>query len=390
MGKKLFKLIVLLALIVLVGRWLLQWEIRNSVDASIAQMRDVVSVRYDRLDVGFDGTVTVKRVQMNLPDSDAFSAYIQEIRVDMQSLPELVQRRFGGKAPEKLSVSVRGINANLDQFAESIESNVDCLDPLMQPSPWMLGFQEDSDLNFSYLYTPASRDLTVDVDVIARGAYELKTQIRLGDVAPNFKAARSLDLVRVNFDDIRLMQAWTSYCRARHDLSEEQLISGYMANLEALLNKQGLGLSDASESAFVGYMQDPGRIVLRWILNINLQEPPSAEEISELLFNRVEVEVAGVPVSPIFNQVEYKPAAPRAQMQPRVVEKAPELIEVDFEQLQDYIDKEVQLVTGDKITTGVVRKVGGAEVEIEVIKDGANHFSITFYRSRIDQILVQP
>ena len=390
MGKKLFKLIVLLALVAIAGRWLLQWEIRNSVDASIASMRDTVSIRYDRLDVGFDGKVTVKRVQVNLPNSDLFSAYIRQIEVDMQSLPELVQRRFGGSAPEALSVKVTGINANLENFAESIESSVDCLDPLKQPSPWMLGFQEDSDLNFSYVYNTPTRDLTLDVDVIARGAYELKTQVRFGGVAPNLKAASSLDLVRINFDDIRMMQAWTSYCSARHDKSPEQLVTGYMTNLEALLNKQRLGLTDASQAALKSYMQDPGRIVLRWILNIDLQEPPSSEEISEMLFNRVEVEVAGAPVSPIFKEVEYKPAAPRPQIQPKAVAKAPALVEVDFEQLQDYLDKEVQLVTGDKITTGVVRKVGGAEVELEVIKDGANHFSITFYRSRIDQILVKP
>ncbi|MDN3638200.1 hypothetical protein QWY82_05170 [Simiduia curdlanivorans] len=390
MGKKLFKLILLLALVAVAGRWLLQWEIRNSVDASIADMRDTVSIRYDRLDVGFDGKVTVKRVQLSLPDSDAFSASIQRIDVDMQSLPELVQRRFGGSAPEALSVKVTGINANLENFAESIESSVDCLDPLKQPSPWMLGFQADSDLNFSYLYNAATRDLTLDVDMIARGAYELKTQVRFGGVAPNLKAASSLDLVRVNFDDIRMMQAWTSYCSARHEKSAEQLVTGYMANLEALLNKQSLGLSEASQAALKSYMQEPGRIVLRWVLNIDLQEPPSADAISDMLFNRLEVEVAGAPVSPIFTSVEYKPVAPRPQLQPKIVAKAPALVEIDFEQLQDYVDKEVQLVTGDKITTGVVRKVGGAEIELEVIKDGANHFSITFYRSRIDQILVKP
>lgn len=390
MGKKLFKLLVILAVAALAGRWLLQWDIRNSVDSAIADIRDVVSISYDRLDVGFDGSVSMKRINIQLSESDAFSASIQNLEVDFQSLPALMQRRLAGKAPEKLSIKMTGISANLEEFAESVESNVDCLDPLKQPSPWMLGFRDDSDLNFNYVYDLSTRDLTVDLDLLARGAYGLSTQVRFGGVAPNFKAAQSLDMVRINFDDIRMIDAWKTYCTQRHNLSADQLVAGYMTNLEASINKQGLGLSDSSQAALNNYMADSGRLVLRWILNIDLQEPPTSGEIGQLFYDRLELEVAGTPVSPIFKQVEYKPVAPRPQMQPKVVQKAPEPLEIAFEALGDYIGKEVQLVTGDKITIGVVRKVGDAEVVLDIVSEGSNHFSITFYRSRIDKILVQP
>lgn len=390
MGKNLLKLVGFLLVLAIGGRWLLQWDIRNRIDQAIADMGDRVRISYERVDVGFDGKVSVKRIQIQSPDSDLFDAYIQSINVDMQSLPALIQSRLGSKAPEQMRIKLSGVNANLNQLAASLESNVSCMDPLRQPSLWMLGLDQDSDIELGYTYGAASRELTLDINLLARGAYELKTQVRLGDVAPNLRVVGSVNLLSINFDDIHTIETWRAYCARVHKLSEEQVVSAHIDAIETFLNYRGLSMPEATRAAYQGYLLDPRRLMLRWITNINLQAPPAPEVLNALLIDRMEVEVAGEPVSPIFNRIEPKRVPQPEPMRPAVAEKPQGPVEITFDQARDYIGRTVHVVTGTKTTTGVAIRVGESELVVEVIKDGTNRFSITFLRSRLDKILLEP
>ncbi|MBB3169652.1 hypothetical protein [Simiduia aestuariiviva] len=391
MGKTLFKLLLVLVALLLAGRWLLQWEIRNSVDDAIASVRSVVYVNYDRLDVGFDGTVVVKRITLNSNDEDGFNAFIQQIEVDLQSLPELFQRRLGGEPPERMQVRVTGVTANFGNLVETFERDVNCMDPAHQPADWMLGLNQESNLVFTYDYSAENRDLTLDLDVQVPDAYSLNTHLRLGNVAPNLRTAGTLDMVRINYHDVRSIDAWRTFCAKHHELSPEALVTQHVAAIENSLNYQGLSMTEAARSAYENYLLRSGRLKARWVLGVNLNEVPSLEVIEAMLVDRLELELAGTAVSPIFNRVEPKQRVTRtAPLQPKRAAPPPAPVEISFDEAREHIGRTVVIVTGAKEVQGQLLKVGESELVLEVVKDGTNRFSITYYRSRLDRILLQP
>lgn len=387
MGKKLFKLLVVLAVLTVAGRWLLEWDIRSQVDDMLAGVSEQVSISYGRLHLGFDGVITVNRIQVNSVEEEQYSAFIQKIAVDMDSLPALIQRRFSGDLPASLLVKIEGVNANINHAAAVAEVDVDCLNPERQPAPWMLGIDSDSDIILHYQYNPSARDLIVDLDMLVRGGYELDTQLRFGEVSPNLARVGSLDLLRFNFDDIRSVQAWTDYCTKRHQLDAEQLRAAHIAGVEKYLAYRGLALTEPARAAYAQYLQNPSRLTLRWLLNIPLDQPEAMQELPTRLRDKLEVEFAGSPISPIFVEREPLRDEPKV-VQPVEPEKPKGPVEISFDETRNYVGKTIHVVTGNKTTTGKVLKVGESELVVEVVKDGTNRFSITFYRSRLDKILV--
>lgn len=387
MGKKLFKLVVLVAVLLVAGRWLLQWDIRNKVDDAIADLSGVVYITYGRLSLGFDGVITVNRIQLNSADGEDFSAFIQSVEVDMESLPALVQQRFSRAAPESMTIKISGVNANLNHVAAAAEVDVDCTHPERQPAPWMLGIDADSDITLKYQYGAAARDLIVDIDLLVRGAYEFSTQLRFGEVSSNLQRMGSLDLIRFNFDDIRSMKAWSEYCARHHNMDVPALHAAHLAGVEKYLAYRGIGLSEPARAAYAQYLDNPERLTLRWLLNISFDEPQAPEVINQRIMDRLEVELAGSPISPIFIEVEPLRDEPKvvAPVQP-AAPKGP--FEISFDEARSYVGKTIHVVTGNKTTTGTVLSVGESELVVEVVKDGVNRFSITFYRSRLDKLLV--
>jgi hypothetical protein len=390
MGKTLFKLVVVLVVLLLAGRWLLQWDIKNSIDTAINSVSGAVHINYDRLEVGLDGKVVVKRITLNGPDESLFSAYIQRVEVDMQSLPELIQRRLGGQLPDKLRISVKGVTANLGNLAELSESAVDCMDPAHQPADWMLGLDQDSNWVIDYSYTPANRELTANFDIDVPGAYALKTQLRLSDVSANFRRVGGLDMVRVAYQDVRGIEAWRTYCAQRHDLEVEAFLARHVAAMETYLNYRGLSMTDTARTAYQQFLTESGNLTARWVLGLKLQQSHSPEQLQALLVDRLELELAGTPVSPIFNKVTPKRRAARAPLQPKTVAPPPAPIAVTFDEARDYVGRTVSVVTGSKTTRGTLLSVGESELVLEVVNEGMNRFSITYYRSRLDEILVEP
>ena len=389
MGKKLFKLVLLVAVILLAGRWFLQWELRNAVDEAVADMRDYLYVSYDRLVLGFDGVITVRRIQISSPEGEQFSAFINQIEVDMASLPNLVQQRVSRHAPDQLTLKLTGVNANINELAAASEVDVDCTHPERQPAPWMIGVDQDSDITLQYQYQPASQELIVNINLLVRGAYEIGTQARFGDVTPNLRQFGSFDLLRFNFDDIRSVQAWRDYCRNRHNLTDEALTAAHMAGVEKYLAYRGLAMSEPAREAYLRYLDQPERLTFRWLLNTNLDDPQALVNLPQRFRDRLEVELAGTPISPIFVQREplvdapvvKKPVAPAAPRGP---------VEVTFDEARDFVGQRIHVVTGDKTTSGTLISVGESELVVEVVREGVNRFSITFYRSRMDKLLVDP
>ncbi|UTA47750.1 hypothetical protein L1F30_16545 [Simiduia sp. 21SJ11W-1] len=391
MGKTLFKLLLVVVALLIGGRWLLQWELRNSVDAAISDAQSVVYADYDRLDVGFDGKVVVKRISLRSPNDEGFSAFIQQIEVDMQSLPELIQRRLGGGLPERMSVRITGVTASLGNLVETLEREVDCMDPARQPSDWMLGLNQDSNITLSYDYQPASRELSVDMNVELPGAYTMNGRVRLGNVSANFRRAGSLDMVRLSYNDIRGVAAWRNFCAEHHSLAPEDVVSRHINAMEERLNYQGLSLTEQARAAYQTYLTEPTRVSARWVLGLEFEDMPDPATLGEMVVDRLELELAGTPVSPIFNKVTPKQRpVPQLQVQrkPESAERGP--VELSFDEAREHIGATVTVVTGSKEVRGELISVGESELVLEVVKDGTNRFSITYYRSRLDRILLEP
>lgn len=389
MGKTLLKLLAILVLALLASRWYIQHDLRKGLDEALLQLGPFAYVSYDRFEVGFDGVIRVKRIKVSDAEGSQFSAYIQSAEVDLQSLPALIERYFGRQPPEHLTIDIKGVNANFSQLAASARPDVDCLAPDKQPAPWMLGIDQDADLLLAYQYQPASRELALDISVLVRGSYEYSSQLRFGQVSPDLRRAGSLDMVRISYDDIRAVEAWRDYCTRHHKLAPDALEQAHIAAMEKALNYQGLSMTEQTRSAYQKFLDEPGRISARWILNLNFDNPEPPELVRERLIDRLELEVAGEPVSPIFNRVEPLRDAPKL-LQPKVEQKPAGPRQVTFDEARDYVGRTISVVTGNKTTTGTIKSVGESELVVEVVKDGTNRFSITFYRSRIDDLLLEP
>lgn len=389
MGKTLLKLLAILVLALLTTRWYIQHDLRKSLDEALLQMGPLVYVSYDRFDVGFDGVISLKRIKVNAAQGDQFSAFIQSVEVDLQSLPALIERYFSGRPPQQLSIEFKGVNANVSQLAASARADVDCLAPDKQPAPWMLGMDQDADLLLAYQYQPASLELTLDLSVLVRGSYEYSSQMRFGQVSPDLRQAGSLDMVRVSYDDIRAVDAWREYCARHHQMTPDALEQAHIAAMEKALNYQGLSMTEQARTVYQNYLDQPGRISARWILNLDFDNPEPPEVNRERFIDRLELEVAGEPVSPIFNRVEPLRDAPKL-LQPKEAEQPAGPRQITFDEARDYIGRTISVVTGSKTTTGTIKSVGESELMVEVVKDGTNRFSITFYRSRIDDLLLEP
>lgn len=265
--KKIIIIFALLGLAVFGGKLYLESQYESELNKAIVMAGAFANIRYEKVEVGFDGSITVKDIQItpvNLDDTVG----IRSIRFNSSDplFPIKGSKVFEeGKFPEQFSVDIRGFDVDASLIDKANEGK-ECRSIQSAVRYTAAGLDRiNSDMRFEMDF----RDPTVSggsiriLDQISTSTIELEmdaTQmsgVALGGDVPITKIELTTEL------DTDLAKELISYCAEVYKITPETYLKKVVASAKFAQNTFGADLGPDMNKAVVSYMQGGKRFSFR-------------------------------------------------------------------------------------------------------------------------------
>lgn len=265
--KKIIIILVLLGLAVFAGKLYIENQYETELNNAIAMAGAFADIRYEKVEIGFDSSITIKDIKIT-PTDFGDTVAIRSIRFNSSDplFPIKGSKVFEqGKFPAQFSVDVKGFDvdaalidkANEGKECRSMQSAVRYtaagLDRINSDMRFEMDFRDPSSSGGSIRILDQLSTSTIELDMDATQL----TGIALGGDIPITKIELTTEL------DADLAKELTAYCAEVYKVTPETYLNKVVASAKFSQNTFGADLGPDMNKSVVNFMQGGKRFSFR-------------------------------------------------------------------------------------------------------------------------------